>query len=475
MANSVKFAVRSNAIIIGTGLSGLVAGAVLARGGKKVTVLLDEKAREEKPLFSPFLQPMLSVGFERDSPVERIFSELGISLSLLRRSNDLFRKNSAWLQIIFPEFRFTIYSDRNETLSNLKAGFGERVLTFKHFLEKMDSWIPVLTPYLYDEGIPPLNKENWLRPLTDWLWYRFKVARLRVKNAAQFCQECGLDEDGIAYFNALVIFQTGQTLQNISTLELFRLLQFISHDPLVATKSLSGLSELFLKIIKENKGEVLTLTPNSLRFEKKRIAGIEFQGREGIGCDCLIWNPRNGNLQGERENKIFQLFFELDEMMIPTSMADFLILKRNPQLPLEKFNFLYLSMAEKEVSNSKEVKQSSSKRGLVVQCPVDSGGPEVNEKELAKEIEERLVWLMPFAENHLRLSGILLNQPELKYPSFFPQEAIRKAGNPRKKSCPVILLGKSFYFFPHLATPFLIHSSLIKRGYDLANIVKAGN
>jgi hypothetical protein len=476
MAKGVKFSVRSNVIIIGTGLSGLVTGAALARGGRKVTVLQDEGGPEEKALQIPFLPQLLSIGFERDSPVERIFNELGISLSLLRRSNDLFKKIPAWLQIISSNFRFTLYGERDETLADLRAGLGERnVLPIKRLFEQLDEWSPLLVPYLYEQGIPRLQRENWLRPFLSWAGYRIKVSRLSMQNAFRYCKELGLDEVGLDYLNALTLFQSGETLQQISTLDLFRLLLFLKQEPLSTAKSFSGQKELFLKIIRENKGEIKAQSPSALAFLNGRIAGVEFQGKEGIGCDHLIWNPEKRGLQSEKENMVFQSYFELDENAIPSAMGEFLILKRKPELPLDRTNFMYLSMAMKSSPESKEIKGKSTLRGLVVHIPLASGMSQPNEKELNEEIVNRLIWLMPFAENNLKHIVSRISRPETRYPEYFPPQTVRKADKLQKKPCSVITLGKSFYYLPHPANSFLNSSFLIKRGYDLAVSLKLGN
>ncbi|MFI5304752.1 MAG: hypothetical protein ACHQYP_08135, partial [Nitrospiria bacterium] len=309
MSKTPKFAVRSNVTIIGTGLSGLVTGAVLARAGKKVIVLPDDNGQGASAADLPFIPPMLTKGFERDTPMDRIFNELGVSISLLRRTQELFKKSSSWLQIIFPFFRFTLYHDRNETLSNLKAGFGEKALLIKALFDKSDTWSPVLYPFIYSQDLPPLRKGEWFNQLASWLLYQYKILKLNIQKASDFCKQSGLDEEGIDYFNALCIFQTGKTLYQLSTLEFLKSLIFFNYEPIAAIKGISGLRDLLIKVIKENKGEFLPLSPSSLHIEKRRVAGIEFQGKEGIGCDCLIWNPQKGGLQREEGIKIIQLFY----------------------------------------------------------------------------------------------------------------------------------------------------------------------
>lgn len=475
MVKTVKFAVRSSVIIIGTGLSGLVTAAVLARAGQKVIVLRDEEEENGNASDTLFMPQMLSVGFERESPVDRIFNELGISLSLLRRGQELFKKSSAFLQIIFPYFRFTLYHDRNETLDNLKAGFGKSASRVKAVFDQSDSWSPLLYPFIYMGDFPAFKKETWFAQLTSWLGYRIRVFKLKTQKASDFCKESGLDKREIEYFNALSIFFTGQTLQHISSLDFLQALIFLNNEPLVSVKGVFGLRELFLKIIKENKGEILSANPSSLYFQKNRIAGVEFHGKEGIGCDTLIWNPRRGGMQREEGKHVYQFHFFLDEEAIPSSMGDFLILKRKPERPFDPFNFLYLSLAKKGASEAREGAKASSERGLLVQCLIDPQGTAEDEKKLVKEIEERIIWLIPFAEKRLKFSGFRGIKSDIRIPSYFPQEVIRKVVGPQKSPSPLVTLGKSFYYFPHPATEYLISPFLIKRGYDLANTIKTGS
>jgi hypothetical protein len=475
MAKTVKFSVRGNTIIIGTGVSGLVTGALLARAGQKVVVLTDEDEDSGNLSSPPFIPQMLSVGFERESPVDRIFNELGVSLSLLRRGQELFKKSSAFLQIVFPYFRFTLYQDRNETLDNLRAGFRKSASRAKALFDQSDLWSPLLYPFIYMGDLPVFKKGTWFAQLTSWLGYRARVFKLRAQKASDFCKESGMGEKETEYFNALSIFYTGQTLQQIASLDFLQALIFLNNEPLVAIKGVFGLRDLFLKIIKENKGEILSANPSSLHFEKNRIGGIEFHGKEGIGCDTLIWNPRRGGIQREEGKHVYQFYFSLDEEAIPPSMGDFLILKRKPERPFDPFNFLYLSLATKRTSEAKEGTKGSSERGLLVQFLIDPQGPPEDEKRLVKEIEERIIWLIPFAEKRLKFSGFREIKSEIRIPSYFPQEVIRKVVSPQKSTFPVVLLGKSFYYIPHPATEYLISPFLIKRGYDLANSIKTGS
>lgn len=475
MAKPLKFAARGNLILIGTGLSGLVTAALLARGGQKVIVLPDEEEESVDPLDPPFLPQMLSVGFERESPIDRIFNELGVSLSLLRRGQELFKKNAAILQIIFPYFRFTLFHERNETIENLKAGFGESATRVKSLYDRSDFWSPLIYPFIYMGDFPTLKKGTWFRQITSWLGHRARVFKLRRQKASDLCRDTGLGEKETEFFNAICIFFTGQNLQETSSLDFLQSLIFLNNEPLVSVKGIIGLRELFLKIIKENKGEILSTNPSSLYFEKKRISGVEFQGKEGIGCDNLIWNPRRGGMQSEEGKLVYQFFFSLEEEAIPSSMEDFLILRRRPERSIGPFNFLYLSLAKKMSSEDGSGKKDSSERGLLVQCMIDSQGAAEDEKKLVKEIEERIIWLIPFAENRIKFSGFRVIKSEIRIPSYFPQEVIRKIVSPQKPGFPIVILGRSFYYLPHPASEYMISPFLIKRGYDLANIIKTGS
>ncbi|MHB8482340.1 MAG: NAD(P)-binding protein [Nitrospiria bacterium] len=470
MAKPVKYAVRSDAVIIGSGLSGLVAGALLSKSGKKVVILPEETPAS--PPEAPFVPQTLGLGFERDGPVDRIFNEIGISIPLLRRTQEVFRKNPSFLQIVLSFYRFTLYHHRQDTLDDLKTGFGEKAQSLKVLFQKSDEWEVVLYPFLYASSPWAfIQKGEVLKQLTKGLFYQAKVFKLEKQKAIDFCKELRMEDDAVDFLNALSLSYDYRTLRNISTLDLFKMLLIFKNEPLSVAGGTAGLKEIFLKVIRENKGEVWLIPPSSLSF-KKRMGGVEFKGKDPLGCDVLILNPGSGGLVTENPGRMLNCYLHIPEKAIPAMMGDFLILKFHESLPYGPNNFLMISLAGKETRGPKEEKRSSSRRALLVQCFLPEDGNQVPEEALKMEIERRLVWLMPFVENKIEWTGrLMVEQKEWKSP-YFSKERLRKAACLQKGRFPVLSMGKSFYFLPHPSLDVLINPFLIKRGHDVAHMIR---
>jgi len=374
-----------------------------------------------------------------------------------------------------PDFRFAFYHDRNDTLENFKAGFGKNVSRIKIFLDELDRWKPVLYPFLFLSEFPLLTKENWFAQLTAWLRYRAKIFKLTVRKGSEYCRSAGLDEKEMELFNALSIFSAGKTLDQVSALEFLQVLLLLTREPLVSVKGIPGLRDLFLKIIRENKGEVLGIRPAGLNFQDGQIGGVEFQGREGIGCDRLIWNPESGGWPAEEGKRVFQFYFELDERIIAPAMSDFLVLKRGAESLSDSRNFICFALSERRVPEKGEENGSSGKRGLVAQVIADTGGRMEDQETLSRLVEERITWLLPFAEKHLKLCSSRAVQTEARVPSYFPPEAGKKAASIPKSPGPTVSLGRHFHYFPHPVAEHFVSPFLIKRGYDLAVRIKTGS
>jgi hypothetical protein len=475
MAKSSRFPDRANVAILGDGLSGLVAGAVLSRAGKRVALFPDPDTGLSGEGEVPFYSQKLLSGFERDSPAERVLNELGISLSLLRRSRDIFKSPPAWLQVAYSDFRLTQYGDRAETLTNLRAGFGESAETVGVLYRELDRWSPLIYPFLYDDHCPAISREKGRRRLPAWLLYRSKVFRIGMTKASDYCLTLGLKGELQEYFNALSLFQTGEELSHGSQLKFFQSLDLYRHDPLETSREEVDLKDLLTKIIRQNKGEIVNQLPESLMFEGGRIAGLQFQGREGLGCDALVWNPRAAATPQEDNRVISTFYFQFDDRQRPAAMGDHLILKRNPDLPFGRLNFLYISLTDSGEADARGEKKESTRRGLTVQCPMPPADANEDSDAVVREITERLIWLMPFADESLRYRGRRLRGGALHVPSLFPKVIQRKLARTLSPNGSPARLANSVYYLPRPATPFMIDSNEMTSGYELAQSIKGAN
>src|SRR5258706_3021594 len=105
---------RSDVLVIGSSLGGLVAATYLARSGLR-TVLIEEDALAKRP---PLLrEPFALSGLEIDGPAHRVFRELALPLIEQRRV----AQRSVALQVLLPRARLDIHAGRRDLARELDA------------------------------------------------------------------------------------------------------------------------------------------------------------------------------------------------------------------------------------------------------------------------------------------------------------------------------------------------------------------
>ncbi len=105
---------RSDVLVIGSSLAGLVAATYLARSGLR-TVLIEEDTLAKRP---PLLrEPFVLSGLEIDGPAHRVFRELALPLIEQRRV----AQRSVSLQVLLPRARLDIHAGRRDLARELDA------------------------------------------------------------------------------------------------------------------------------------------------------------------------------------------------------------------------------------------------------------------------------------------------------------------------------------------------------------------
>jgi hypothetical protein len=105
---------RSDVLVIGSSLGGLVAATYLARAGLR-TVLIEEDTLAKRP---PLLrEPFVLSGLEIDGPAHRVFRELALPLIEQRRV----LQRSVSLQVLLPRARIDVHAGRRDLARELDA------------------------------------------------------------------------------------------------------------------------------------------------------------------------------------------------------------------------------------------------------------------------------------------------------------------------------------------------------------------
>ncbi len=105
---------RSDVLVLGSSLGGLVAATYLARAGLRVVLVEEECLGKRPPLLR---EPFALSGFESDGPTHRVMRELALPLIEQRRVV----QQEVSLQVLLPRARVDLHAGRRELSRELEA------------------------------------------------------------------------------------------------------------------------------------------------------------------------------------------------------------------------------------------------------------------------------------------------------------------------------------------------------------------
>ena len=105
---------RSDVLVLGSSLGGLVAATYLARAGLRVVLVEEECLAKRPPLLR---EPFALSGLESDGPAQRVMRELALPLIEQRRV----AQQDVSLQVLLPRARIDVLAGRRELMRELEA------------------------------------------------------------------------------------------------------------------------------------------------------------------------------------------------------------------------------------------------------------------------------------------------------------------------------------------------------------------
>lgn len=422
-------------ILIGRSLTGFITAALLARRGCHVAVLESTSSEDS---ISPFFEstgfrfpkgPLLFLGLDREGLYEKIFSELGLSLSLLKKEGALLGRPVPPFQLLLPSHRLNFYSKWEEYSDELKREFPEELQSIRSFDETVQKTGRILDAFHhlpFPRWGPSLKDRS--RQFFELIRYRSTVQGLSRLTALKFLISRGvsLELQKLLELTSLLFYQ--RPLSNLSALELISFLSLAHHEVVEVREGWSSLAQVFITKIKENRGMVLKdLQLSGLIEEHGKVRGVRLEGGRVVNSRMVLASLPLRSLmnhpklsQGRHPMRSYTMFFRIDGETVPSAMMDHLLVTPDLGRPLEADNFLYLyltphpskrSASPHGIDKSDRPKEA---RGLRVSClyPPDRTLMPSDLDELRKAVVRNLVWLMPFSEDRIQYLGDMLEEIE---------------------------------------------------------------
>lgn len=399
-------------IFLGSGLSALLAAALLARRGYYVLVLDELETndpvirRYSKGNFSYLQGPSLFLGFERDGLYDRIFLELGLSLSALKREGVLFSRSDDPFQVILPNHRINFYNDPRELFEELGREFPDHRLELKKFLIELDEWDGVLNPFLHSYAKPAATGINdYLLKLRDSVKIKSMIRSLKRQSMQELLKPFSHDPELKRVFEMFFLLFTNESLEEASAFDLLVLISALLKEVVILHGGIPALTELLLKTIRKYQGDVIfAQSISEITIHRKRVVSIRADKDEiPVQGQCIV-NLSMERLPGEKQKTSFIAFYYfIPKELIPPPMKDFLLL--NPDLGKaprrDNLQYYIVSDPREPWNDPKDM------RALQVILQIEERDPLEDDdiEELKKGIQDQMNELVPFSPNCLEYFG----------------------------------------------------------------------
>ncbi|MBI3597083.1 MAG: NAD(P)/FAD-dependent oxidoreductase [Nitrospirae bacterium] len=410
---------RYDVIVIGAGLEGLLCAALLAKRGKQVVVLEEAPTaggasfRLSKAGYTFIKGPTLFLGFERDGLYDRLFTELGLSLSLLKRESVLFRKTQPPLQIVLPDHRLDCYTEPGELAEELRREFPDQVQELKSLWSEMDRCEEIIRPRMHQaQRTNPSTAREWIKEFQERMRYSSAVRTLRRQRADDFLRPHRLEPEIQRGLELLLLIFNGRTMEEASGLDLIHLLGLLQREMITVSGGIPRLSELLVKVIQEHHGDVVYRQQAAEIILRHRSPdGIRTVDGETVHGTSVILNlPWPSVSVPSAFQREFTLYFGVAGKAVPLPMKEHLLFLHSYQQPSLPDNFLYLQM------NSAQEEGAAPKGQRALQVigylpETDRPRREVLQT-LVQSVTAHLTWLMPFSNGVLTFLGDDLGETE---------------------------------------------------------------
>jgi hypothetical protein len=394
-------------LIIGCELSGLIAGAFLAKRGLSVTVLnVDHDVGIKKKNIQPNLISHLD---------SRLFKTILGRLAILDSELGIVNRYDTPFQVVMPEHRIDVTFPRDHFYRELKREFQDKADSVRSFYLSLDELDRSLDNEKLQELILPRG-----------LLSRFRFSKFIKENRldltiSDWMETLNLNHEVASFIEAQIKFLSDLHSEKPFSYILAKLLANQNSVLFDVKGGIGQLQKLFLNKIEAYSGKVKNdVKIENILIEKRKVQGVKLGGFEGlIACRYLMWNQTTADIEPwlpknflsrwliRQVRKIkpryyrFSIQYEVDAEIIPVGMKGNLLYVKDPSQPLVGPNFLHLHFYY-----STEPDENLGKRNLIVTYQLDVDALKESPAffdSIHQKITSHLHELMPFSEDKIEL------------------------------------------------------------------------
>jgi len=295
--------------VVGAGLGGLAAAALLSTKKKRVIVLERSGSLDravgiyEKDGYSYCAAPSCSYGFERGGAFYELSANLGIVQSVSAQTPSY--------QVALPDHRISIYPDQTETLAELRREFPREVNMLMRFYRDLQRL-----------------SENMTKS-------RLSAYLTTHRPAAWFIRKYHFSSELTAYFDIQALYFYQKPVTGISLLNLITL---CDTPPLYLEGGFKKLADQLNSTFLHQGGEIVFNQPvHEFAFQGSRIIGLKTK-KGVVEADTILLNL-------EHQSAASTIYLGLTDTVIPVSMCPEVLFLPDYSMPRD---FLSLSLSAKD-------------------------------------------------------------------------------------------------------------------------------
>jgi len=409
-------------VILGSGLGGLIAGALLSRNNRKVLLLKERRYQpsfvREGYRFVPFSN--FSERLLKHSLLQKISNTLNLppltgNREDGRKADRKFGKTKLELafQVILPKARVDLFCQRSIFRREWKREFSKEADRIANFYKEMECIAPLMRRMKSEGGswsAFPIRSSPWIK---RWLPFNSLPRERMNEKLSAFSKEFG-------EFIRLQLISWGNLYSDRFPLYLaaYLLLQDEGEE-WISQIDLEGMEKKILEIFALSGGEIEEIEGVE-KIERKWLGGfaLSLKGETRVlRSRFLLFNSplhHLSHLLGKKDRKLSRwrekiqpryallpLFLGIDEKVVPVGMRDLLVSILDLEKPYGGGNLLLLHLGRK--GDGEWAPQG--KRALTVESliSVEQGDPGSLDEHL-KGVMRHLDHLFPFLEHYVEFT-----------------------------------------------------------------------